>query len=119
MSEVKRWWANWHMQEYVSNENGNYVLASDYDAALARETALREELDITQRHLDRMIEHGDDLQQRLKAVEQWNAVLERAIFRALDDSSEDATTGEIAIMRADYEALAILIGEPTESGASE
>lgn len=96
------------------------------DAALAREAALREELATSNKvgtaigeTLGRVTAERDDLHKRLTAAEHWSGTLERAIFRALDDSSEDAETGAIEITRADYEALAILIGEPTESGASE
>jgi hypothetical protein len=53
-----------------------------YDAALTQLAALREELAglqdscaIDRRHLDRMIDHGDDLQQRLADAERRNAVL--------------------------------------------
>jgi len=68
---------------------------------------------------DKLNAQCEGLQQRLTAAEQRNAELQKAIFSALDDSSENAETGEISITRADYEALTILIGEPTESGASE
>jgi len=60
-----------------------------------------------------------DAERRMTHAEQWSATLERAIFRALDDSSEDAETGVIEITRADYEALAILIGEPVEAALTK
>lgn len=58
------------------------VMASAYDESLSQLAALREELSglqdscaIDRRHLDRMIDHGDDLQQRLADAERRNAVL--------------------------------------------
>jgi hypothetical protein len=112
----------------------------DYESELA---ALREELaelaDIkayaTIPLRERCAERKD-LQQRLTAAEQRNselvelrrerdtaekrkAELESAVCCMLDGSRADAEPGEITIMRADYEAMAALIDEPTESGASE
>jgi hypothetical protein len=66
--------------------NGSWVLAADAANRDKRLTdqlaALREELAglqdscaIDRRHLDRMIDHGDDLQQRLADAERRNAVL--------------------------------------------
>lgn len=44
MSEVKRVSANWHMELFYESPQGTHVAAEDYEAALAREAALREEL---------------------------------------------------------------------------
>jgi hypothetical protein len=98
--------------------------------------ALREELETSRVAHHETAKVASDLQQRLTAAEQRNselvelrkerdtaekrkAELESAVCCMLDDSSENAETGEITIMRADYEAMAALIDEPTESGASE
>ena len=45
-------------------------VVAELEAALGREAALREELEIATRHLDRMIEAHDDAQQRLTVAEQ-------------------------------------------------
>jgi hypothetical protein len=80
--------------------------------------SLQEELAKTRESHETMRADLIETDRKLTSAEQWGGILERAVFRALDDSSENATTGEITIMRADYEALVILIGEPTESGES-
>ena len=36
MSDVKRWLANWSMQEHYEFKDGEYVLATDFDAASDR-----------------------------------------------------------------------------------
>lgn len=41
MSDVKRWIASWHMQEFYERKDGEYVLASDYDALAAERDQLR------------------------------------------------------------------------------
>lgn len=69
--------------------------------------------------LGRVRVERDNLEQRLTAAEQRNATLETALMTALDDSAEDAQSGEIVIQYEDYEALVALIAKPTESGASE
>lgn len=99
----------------------NYYKALGEVVKLTREnTALREELASAKRIIkDSLGGTSSDLRIRLTAAEQRNEALETAIRQSLDDSSEDAQTGEITIMRLDYETLAALIGEPTESGASE
>lgn len=32
MTEVRRWMANWHMQEHFQHKDGECVLATDFDA---------------------------------------------------------------------------------------
>lgn len=123
MSEVMRW----KLKGFIPGVDGmskalfqpTVVLAEDYDAAQSELAALREELARTESMRKFFADSAVELDKRLTAAEHWSGTLERAIFRALDDSSEDAGTGAIEITRADYEALAILIGEPTESGESE
>jgi len=59
----------------------------------AREAALREELDIATRHLDRMIEAHDDAQQRLTVAEQRAADLKKLLC----DVINEAATGFAAL----------------------
>lgn len=81
--------------------------------------ALREELAKKDVAFEDLVQSNCDMGQFLAAAEQRNVALETAIRHALDDSAEDAQTGEITIMQLDYETLATLIDEPTESGASD
>lgn len=76
------------------------------------EAALREEL-------SRYKSGHESLYDKWAAAEQRNSELEIAIMSALDDSAEDAQSGEIVIQTEDYEALVALLVKPTESGASE
>lgn len=89
--------------------------AFEYKSELA---ALREELaglqsscGIDRRHLDRMIDHGDELQQRLTAAEQRNAELNK-LLRELRSVAH--TKGGISL--AAYIDPHI---KPTESEAGE
>jgi DNA repair exonuclease SbcCD ATPase subunit len=112
-------------------DGGEEVLDTDYrsaqlKAAQSELAALREELAdladlkayVTLPLRERCAERKD-LQQRLTAAEQRNETLETALITALDDSAEDAQSGEIVIQYEDYEALVALVAKPTESGASE
>lgn len=51
MSGVKRWFANWSMQEHYEIKDGEYVLASDYDAASARINELADLLEQAREHV--------------------------------------------------------------------
>lgn len=96
------------------------VSRNDFDAALAREAALREELAIIK---DECIDHvnlhkawtkqRDDMQQRLTAAEQRNAILPE-VYDLIDHISGDYT-GETK-RRIDAVLAAL---KPTESGASD
>lgn len=144
MSEVKRWWANWHMQEYVANSNGQYVLASDFDAALAREAALREELARKDVVIEDMVESNCDMAQFLAVAEQRNAdlsqTLKSAVGRAarkwfyesfdgdllelmqkagLIAQAEGFSLSVIATLQLDVESAIDAALNPTESGASD
>lgn len=140
MSEVKRYRAG----DFVPVQA---VSASDFDAAqsklaaaVAREASIFQQLEICRRQRDLGIERQaalreelaikaeayqgahmmcTDLKASLTAAEQRNAELEAAIMSALDDSAEDAQSGEIVIQTEDYEALVALLVKPIESGASE
>jgi len=118
------------------------VLQPDYESVVFDLAALREELAQSNAAHNVAAENHAvlntsifTLQQRLTAAEQRNselvelrrerdtaekrkAELESAVCCMLDGSRADAEPGEITIMRADYEALAELIDEPAESGAS-
>lgn len=82
---------------------GRYVAESDYDAALSREAALREELDRTKKayeaygiDFDRSEEKAEDLQQRLTAAEQ--ALIERNEFikELIDEAGYDWLSSKAA-----------------------
>jgi rubrerythrin len=87
-------------------------IAPLFASAQSELAALREELAIATRHLDRMIEHGDDLQQRLATDEQRNVVQRGLLRRALN---------VIRGMRYDELEAAIIeeLNIPTESGSIE
>lgn len=85
--------------------------ASAHTPSSEQSAAFREELDGVRYTRRKFRQERDSLQQRLTAAEQRILALETAIAHALDDSSEDAQTGEITIMRLDYESLLELIGE--------
>jgi hypothetical protein len=51
MSDVKRWMANWHMQEHFPNKDGECVLATDFDAASARIDELADLLKQAREHV--------------------------------------------------------------------
>lgn len=157
MSEVKRYG---HIGYLVNASDGLceiypdmpvYVNASDFDAAQVelaiwktkaceaaeREASLREELaglqascSIDRRHLDRMIDHGDDLQQRLTAAEQRNAELTQALERGkLWLELFRAWFGDYGVSKEDHMSIIRTLrslphpptefDNPTESGASE
>ncbi|WP_397448195.1 hypothetical protein [Pseudomonas sp. NA-150] len=52
MSSVKRWFAHWYMDEMVESATGDYIQVIDYDAAMARETALQERLTTADQRID-------------------------------------------------------------------
>ncbi len=88
--------------------------------------ALREELATAKRNehnsevaYKAAIEKQEELREERDAAEKRNAELESAVCCMLDDSSENAETGEITIMRCDYEALEILIGEPVDAALNK
>lgn len=90
--------------------------AADVAVAQSELAALREELAglqsscaIDRRHLDRMIDNGDDLQQRLTAAEQRNSELTGLLV----SSVELIPMRHTRIRNSIYSAL-----KPTESGAS-
>lgn len=81
MSEVKRWFANWHMQEYISNANGMYVLASDFDRVTAERDALAQNLRFAEEGYQSFAEENDKLQQCLTAADERADVLETEVAR--------------------------------------
>lgn len=87
MSEVKRYYVHWNDQRYVADpKNGNLVMVEDFDrvtaerdAALGRETALREELG---KQIARCNDFSSKLtgtQQRLTAADERVDVLTKAL----------------------------------------
>lgn len=112
------------IQRFWCEEASNIrcVRESDFDAALAREAALREELERQKRYVEINANsaHGkhkegqqykderDDLQQRLTAAEQRNATLEGLLRECINIPYRDGLLESI---------VAAL--NPTESGASE
>ena len=84
-------------------------------------TELHNELSSTQQALTAAEQRNSELvelRRERDTAEKRKAELESAVCCMLDGSRADAEPGEITIMRADYEALAELIDEPAESGAS-
>jgi hypothetical protein len=61
MGDVKRWFANWSMQEHYPSKDGEYVLASDYEALAAERDQLKAKL------LHQEVEAGT-LAERMKAA---------------------------------------------------
>lgn len=103
------------------------VSRNDFDAALAREAALREELSGT---IEKLIQYeqgfwgrmasknrkeADDLMQRLTAAEQRNAVMSKLLQRCIPVCRYKGSHTERALINEIETALA----KPTESGASE
>lgn len=114
MSEVKMY--DGHGEPCIA-QYAYFVKKSDYDAAQSELAALREELTglqsscaIDRRHLDRMIDHSDDLQQRLTAAEQRNAELTGVL--------RDLVNGKGLSLVTIKELIDAAL-KPTESGASE
>ncbi|MGS0735514.1 hypothetical protein ACVBEG_02910 [Pseudomonas sp. GG8] len=115
MSEVKLR-INWNMQEFYPDTDGQYVLASDYDAALAREAALREELEsFKDRRFAARLEK-DELRKRLTIAEQRNAELVELLQECVNvvRFGEDFDLPITTMARIDA-----LLTNSTESGASE
>lgn len=125
MDGVKRYDCSGTM---CQSEDGDWVSSSDFDAALAREAALREELakarEAAKEELDgvkytrrKFRQERDDLQQRLTAAEQRNAEL----VELLSNVSESVTgrNGTFARIPADWFDKRDAVLKPTESGASE
>jgi hypothetical protein len=94
-----------------------YVKASDFDAAKSELAALREELETSYVAHHETAKVADDLQQRLAAAEQRNAVLTKALIDIRENSDDSGA----------YECASEALGstgrdtdpKPTESGASE
>jgi hypothetical protein len=66
LAEVKRYSIDWKDGTEFENPEGEYVHTKD---VMAREAALQQRLEIAERHLDRMVEHSDGLQQRVDLLE--------------------------------------------------
>ena len=77
-------------------------VTAERDAALGREVALLKEREITNRHLDRMVEHSDALQQRLTAADE---LLDQAVT-ALNEIARVSRMGE-----KPFEIATLAIGE--------
>lgn len=98
----------------LASEEQDHAELRDVVGSLREELAgLQSSCAIDRRHLDRMIEHSDDLQQRLTAAEQRNAALAAMVFRLASKGSE-VPGFPASLMRE-----ARLLIKPTESGASE
>jgi hypothetical protein len=113
MSEVKRYCPSMDSQELYDLQS-LVVDSRDYDAALAREAALREELATAKA----VMAHDYELmQQRLTAAEQRNAELIGLLQGWLDLFPYRGTfqDGPLAKMKGHTRAAL----KPTESGASE
>lgn len=51
MSDVKRWFANWSMQEHYPSKDGEYVLVTDFDAVSERVNELADLLKQAREHV--------------------------------------------------------------------
>jgi hypothetical protein len=126
MSEVKRWvWVFDGMSE-TPKCSGSYVEAKDYDAALAREAALREELaesgkaDHLRARIAFLTKEIHAMSDRLTAAEQRNAETSAALqlatrLLASGLSALNPRAGLAKNVRAFLDSQR----KPTESGASE
>lgn len=108
MSEVARYDLCEFGSGLVVREGGFVVGSDDYDAALAREAALREELARLKVAAENVIVEGDALQQRLTVAEQRLSQVDGACdlaMRAIDDDERGANFVKIIQAIKDKAAL--------------
>lgn len=108
--DVKRWNANWHMEEFYQSKHGDYVRVADYYAAQSELAALREELAEIKESLAYRGSLLNRTQLRAEAAEQRNAIMTGILVDVIAYIPAKFTD----IRNRCFTAL-----KPTESGASE
>jgi hypothetical protein len=86
MESVKKWSANWHMEEFYQSSHGTHVEAEDFDRVSAENLALQQRLTVQDQRNDELVELLTAAQNAMPWVS--NSELWERIYAALKPTAE-------------------------------